>query len=212
MAVHPGNPKRIYAGTGGFHGGWLFYSDNRGDEWKPVPERGHNRFLLNGINSITINPLNSRDIWVATSRRSNLLHSEDHGITWRLVDFIDAGRIVDPIKFNIQTSKLYAMVGEHGLYKTSIQKLNWIKIPMPDSLKVFPVGLEFTGPENRIPILATGHGVLKKSNGNWMPKNENFPNPHVRSMTTPNGKIFYTGITRSTSLNSPGGIYVRKFE
>lgn len=240
VAVDPNNPNRIYAGTAGFGAGFLFYSENRGDHWQPVPgfrdferEGDDNRSLNGGVTSLAINPQNSNEIWAVASTASALFRSIDKGVTWRRINLPDNIADLDTynfaehsIKFDSNTHHLYVpgrvWAPSHGtlevnLYKTPIGDINWTTVPLPDTLIIQPgsvrvVGLEFMTSGYQIPVFASGRGVFVQSGDAWSSRNEKFPHPHVQSFTTPNGLHFYAGLSKAESLNLPGGIYVREFK
>jgi hypothetical protein len=226
VAVDPDNSERIYAGTGGTGLGWLFYSDNRGNEWKPVPgfdeidekdpDEYNNLLLANNVISLAINPLNTDELWAGTARRSHLLRSSDKGYTWQRIDLMDVGIGIDIIAYNTYSKQLYVMLQRYGIHKTSIDNINWHEIPMPDSLKIEPVDLEIIYTDSTSPILTTGLGVFKFSDKEWLSKNEGLPHVYARSSTSIENRKVYIGLADRNVIKEGqtqriGGIYVRQF-
>lgn len=80
IAINPGNPAVLYAGTTGPFGGRLYRTTNAGQSWADATS---NDTLTYGIEVIRYNPVNSNVMYIGTGWSGELLKSTNGGYSWR---------------------------------------------------------------------------------------------------------------------------------
>jgi hypothetical protein len=222
VAVDPQDPRRIYSSTAGFGAGWLFYSDNRGNNWHPVPGRGDlerniddNRALNNGIGSpILINPSNTDELFVSTSINFDFLQSMDRGNSWYRKAFHDSGNPVHPIVFDPSNTTIYGMVRhfegyfEGGLFQYNLFDDTWDIRPVPDNLEYNTVALGFLASTGSLAVGYGGGVYIREAENSWVSITDNLSDGYVRSMHV-YGDLIYVGLSPNNTTYDNGGLYVR---
>ena len=137
-AVHEGNRLTIYLGAAS---GGVWKSQNGGTTYKPVFDKE----TVQSIGAVTIDPTNSRTIWVGTgeawTRNSvsigdGVYKSTDGGESWTNMGLRNSERIakilVDPTNastvYVCVPGKLWSDSDERGVYKTIDAGKSWAKV------------------------------------------------------------------------------------
>lgn len=168
LAIDWFNPKVLYAGTSD---GDIFKSENAGEAW-----RSSQRVDGYRINMLTIDPRDSRIIFVATDK-AGLYKTTDGGATWtqirkELKDFDGANRanmvLIDPSVEN----RVYT-VSKYGILQSNDGGSTWtaLKLPTPSGtvdMKAFAVHPK----DSKELVYATDSAVIWSSDGGqtWTPK------------------------------------------
>jgi len=182
------NSGMLYAGTGGFGLGYLYYTDDHGNSWQPIPgykdfERtvDDNKYLHNNVISLAISPKNPDVVYAGTARRSHLLRSNDKGMTWRKIELLDVGRGVVNIFFSPDFNRLYVQVGGYGLYKTDLMQKFWEEILIPDNLKHGDLKSMVFNETGHL-IMRTSLGIYKHNNAEWLDYTDNLVHRYTTSI------------------------------
>ena len=124
LAVDPKDINVMYAGTGGFFGGYLYKSTNSGLNWTRVlPDS-----LGDGVSSIAIDPENSKNLYVGTAGSGIIIKSTDAGLSWNYSGMGETGSIIHDIFIDADhNSNIYAGVNIFGLYKSEDFGVSWTK-------------------------------------------------------------------------------------
>lgn len=159
IAVDPGNPSIVYAGTGS----GIFKSTNSGVSWVPINQ---NISILDVL-CIAINPASTSTIYVGTNG-GGVYKTNDGGNTWNAVSnglgrpYVNA-LTIDPVT----TTTLYAAT-DNGLFKSTDGGNNWfgINTGLPQTL-MFSIGINPSLTSTL--YLGSFRGVFKSVDGgnNW---------------------------------------------
>lgn len=220
IAIDPQDTRRVYATTGGFGAGWIFYSDNRGNSWKPIPGKGDferdeddNRFLNNDLpGPILIDPANPDVLYISPYEIRLLLKSEDRGMSWNLLVKEDAPTLRH-IVLGPDRSSIFAPVRSHGgredggLFEYSLQDGHTQLHPVSHDIDEKPQALEVFKAINEL-IVATENGIYYRENSEWRVYiGENISGYPIA--LKPHDNLIYSGIMPNNASRSNGGIYVR---
>jgi photosystem II stability/assembly factor-like uncharacterized protein len=107
VAVHPGRPNTIYAGTSA---GFLASRDG-GLRWKVVKERSPEKPLF----SLLIHPENPRVIFGGT--QGGMLKTEDEGLTWSPVEGVRED-VIALARHHVEPKKLYGLTSKGNIIKS----------------------------------------------------------------------------------------------
>ncbi|HET9369237.1 MAG TPA: hypothetical protein VFO19_03290, partial [Vicinamibacterales bacterium] len=136
--VDPRNPSVYYVATAA---GGLWKSENRGQDWRPLFDRGGSFNLC----CVKVDPKNSNVIWLGTGENSNprssmigdgIYKSTDAGETWTRVGLANSEHLgaiqIDPrnsdVVYVASQGPLWSSGGDRGLYKTSDGGKTWTSI------------------------------------------------------------------------------------
>lgn len=223
IAIDPKDTRRVYATTGGYGAGWLFYSDNRGNTWHPIPGRGDfqrdeddNRYLNNDLpGPILIDPANPDVLYISPLDIRLLLKSKDRGMSWNLLLKEDAPALRH-ITFSHDHASIYSLVRrfdslgglfEGGLFEynfqngqTQLHPVSYDSDEKPQALDVFSAigGL----------VVATDNGIYYSENGEWHVYTGEIISGYPNALKA-HHNLIYSGIMPNNEFRSNGGIYVR---
>ncbi|AXJ02145.1 hypothetical protein CYPRO_2907 [Cyclonatronum proteinivorum] len=220
IAIDPEDTRRVYAAIGGFGTGWLFYSDNRGHAWTPVPhvdgsgnEIADNRYLLSDLpGPILIDPANPDVLYISPLDIRLLLKSEDRGMSWNLLLKEDNAEIY-PIVFSPDYTSIYALVRSHsglaegGLFEYNLQDGETQLHPVTHDIDEKPQALEVFKAINEL-IVATENGIYYRENGEWHVYTGEYITGYPNALKS-HHNLIYSGIMPNNEFRSNGGIYVR---
>jgi hypothetical protein len=216
LDIDPENPRRLYAGTGGTGTGYLYYTDDRGNTWQPIPgyldenrTEDDNWLLHNNVISFAIYPDNPNIMYAGTARRNFILKSVNRGLNWEKI--LDTDGTESTFAFSTDNNLLYIYIRDYGLIKSQVNENNWVYISIPDSIK--HVGI----PDNSIVyneyknlIVATGNGIYKFTGSEWLDYTDNLEHRHTIGIGIGQNSNIYVGI--STIWGEYGGLYVRRIK
>jgi len=223
IAIDPQDTRRVYATTGGFGAGWLFYSDNRGDTWKPIPGRDDfewdeddNRFLDNDLpGPVLIDPTNPDMLYISPFDIRLLLKSQDRGMSWNLLLKEDAPTL-HHITFSHDYNSIYAIVRrfdslgglfEGGLFEYNLQNGQVQIHAVSHDIDKKPQALEVFKAIDDL-VVATENGIYYRENGEWHAYTGEFISGYPLALKS-HEKLIYSGIMPNNNSRSNGGIYVR---
>ena len=147
FAMNPKNPKVLYAGTGGFYGGTIYKSFDGGLHWN---ETG-NDSLSDGVISITIDPLDTNNVYGGTAGRCILWQSTDAGDNWFRTEMVGETFIHDIFIDPDQPFIIY--VASRGIFKSEEDESNWENIS--EGLPTFNDVIKIQKHNSRLFIIAT---------------------------------------------------------
>lgn len=223
VAIDPRDSRRVYASIGGFGDGWLFYTDDRGNSWKPVPGKGDferdiddNRYLNNDLpGPILIDPVNPDILYIAPYDIRLLLKSEDRGMSWHLLVKKDAPTLRH-IVFNQDSSSIYGLVRrfdslgglfEGGLFEYDLSNGETQLHPVTHEIDNKPQALViFEAIEDL--IVAEEKGIYYRENEEWYDYTGEVISGYPNSLKSFENLI-YAGISPNNDSRTNGGIYVR---
>jgi len=217
------NTRRLYAGTGCPWGPlYLYYTDNRGDSWHPLPGFSFgdtlvndNHLLHNVVFSLAVNPADNHMLYAGTGsgtgRINYVLHSTDSGMNWNKVisfeDSIPRWFNSSVITFSRDSKYVYVFMRLKGLLKSDVISNGFYEIQMPDSIiQTTQFGMAFN--ENDNLILCTVLGIFKYDGNVLIDYNNNLPHGDTRALYLTNQNNAYTGLEAKTK----GGVYVRRID
>lgn len=220
IAIDPEDTRRVYATTGGFGAGWLFYSDNRGNTWHPIPGRGDfqrdeddNRYLNNDLpGPILIDPAIPDVLYISPLDIQLLLKSKDRGMSWNLLLKDDNAEIY-PIVFSPDYSSIYAIVRSHGglaeggLFEYNLQDGETQLHPLPYDTDYVPQSMLISEKTNDL-VIVVGLGIYYRENNKWYNFTSESLTGWLLTLET-RGNLLYTGARSTSSTLNDGGIYVR---
>jgi len=223
IAIDPQNTRRIYATTGGFGRGWLFYSDNRGGTWNPIPGKGDferegddNRYLNSDLpGPVLFDPFNPEVLYISPLSLRLLLKSEDRGMSWNLLLKEDAPTL-HHTTFSHDYSSLYATVRrfdslgelfEGGVFEYNLQNGHTQLHPVSHDIDDKPQALEVFKAINEL-VVATENGIYYRDNDEWHVYIGEIISGYPIALK-PHNKLIYSGIMPNNESRSNGGIYVR---
>ena len=220
VAVDPRDTRRVYASIGGFGAGWLFYTDDRGNSWEPIPGKGDfdrdiddNRYLNGDLpGPILIDPTNPDVLYISPLDIRLLLKSEDRGMSWNLLLKEDNAEIY-PIVFSPDYSSIYAIVRSHGglaeggLFEYNLQDGETQLHPLPYDTDFAPQSMIISEKTNDL-IIVVGLGIYYRENNEWYNYTGESITGWLLTLET-RGNLLYTGARRTDSALNDGGIYVR---
>jgi photosystem II stability/assembly factor-like uncharacterized protein len=122
LALDKATPNTVYAGTGGFFGGTLYRSVNRGATWqKLLPDS-----LSDGVTCIAIDSNEPNRIYVGTAWRGLLLKTTNRGESWTTCGLGETGQLVHCILVDPSIpSTIYAGIGWIGLFRSEDSGHSW---------------------------------------------------------------------------------------
>ncbi len=211
LDIDPKDPQRLYAGTGGTGTGYLYYTDDRGNTWQPVPgyldenrTEDDNWLLHNNVISFAVYPANPRIMYAGTARRNYILQSTNRGMNWEKI--IETDGTTSTFAFN-KNYYIYVFIRDYGLLKNRVDGNIWIEIPVPDSLIWGePDGMVFN--ENDNLILYSGLGIYKYDGAEWLDYTDNLEHRYARGIGIGKNNHVYVGL----GARPKGGIYIRRIE
>ncbi len=226
IAIDPHDTRRVYAIIGGFGAGWLFYSDNRGNTWKPIPGKGDferddddNRYLGNDMpGPILIDPANPDVLYISPLDIRLLLKSEDRGMSWNLLLKEDAPALRH-ITFNQDYTSIFSLVRrfdslsglfEGGLFEYNLQNGQTLIHPIPYDTDLTPQSIRISEKTNDL-IIVLGLGIYFRKNNEWYNYTDQSITGWFLTLET-KGNLLYTGARRTDSALNDGGIYVRLYK
>jgi hypothetical protein len=169
LAIDPATPTTIYAGTGGYSGGFsipggAFKSTDGGDTWNAINNVIFPMGLI--VNFISIDPTNSSVLHAAAS--NGVFRSTDGGANWVKPSTILSNRNVYVLAIDpVNTSTIYA--GTSGMYKSTNAGDSWMAIT--NGLGTVQVRSLAIDPANLATLYAGtfGSGPFKTTDGgsNW---------------------------------------------
>lgn len=132
IEIDPIHPDTMYAGTGGFFGGYLYKTINGGEEWQRIGssyETENHTDYCGGKLAIAINPENTQELYIACNMNSDIYKSIDGGENW-FCSFCDNP---DYMFLDLELDKtnpdiLYAGLYQWGLLKTVDAGSTWVGI------------------------------------------------------------------------------------
>ena len=117
IAIHPDNPKVIYAAIGST----IVVSGDQGIHWRSIYTSDDSSIL---ITSIVLNP-NNPNILLAATDSGDILISEDSGTFWRIYSSLGSVVLTD-MEFHPTIQKtIYALVKGKGLVRSLDEGKNW---------------------------------------------------------------------------------------
>ncbi len=161
LAVDPGNPNIVYAGTGPFNNG-VYKSTNGGLSWSPS-NSGLPASALD-IEALAVDPNNPSIIYVATSVYG-VFKSTNAGANWTQTGVFpgpitSSALAIDPGNTNI----IYAGTQALGAFKSTNGGTTWTQIGLTDLLRVEALAID-TKNTSIIYAAAFDKGVYKSING-----------------------------------------------
>ena len=173
LAIDPTNSQTIYVGTLG----GVFKSTNSGTSWKATSNQDSDGYsMLNGVNSITIDPHDSQTVFVGGGS-SGVWKSTNGGASW-----IRKNNGIAPLPQYVNISNIYALVidptnsqtiycgADTGLYKSTNGGDSWTPINngIPNAPSHFRTILVIDTTNNQT-LYATSRssfdGIFKSTNG-----------------------------------------------
>ncbi len=124
FAIDPNNTNILYAGTGGFFGGFLYKSTNAGETWFIPP----GDTISASITCIAIDPGNCSTIYVGTDWIGAVFKTTNAGDNWTLTGLGETSSIIDAIAVSpFDSNLIYAYVRFFGLFKSEDGGVTWEK-------------------------------------------------------------------------------------
>lgn len=216
LDIDPNDPQRLYAGTGGTGTGYLYYTDNRGNAWQPVPGyldenriEDDNRLLHENVISFAVYPDNPRIFYAGIGRRSYILQSTNRGMNWEKI--IETDGTESTFTFSSDRKYIYIYIRDYGLIKNRISRNDWIEISVPDTINrssILGYGMINIGKDNL--MICTGGGIYKYTGTEWLDYSDNLKHRYARGIGIGKYNTVYVGLSTVSIGNLPGGIYVRR--
>ncbi len=213
LAIDPNNTNILYAGTAGFHGGWLYKTTDAGANWTALEGDS----LADGIVSILLGTTNSNTVYIGTESVGLFGKSVDAGIHWQWPGFSEKGIIetivMDPNMENrilvgissgfVGTPSIWISDDGGKLFQSFAQGIS-------DSVTncfslIFNSAIQFDIYEG------CNNGVYRRAdrNSSWIMWNQGFPNKRfVKALALGSDYNLYAGLGCYDSLYT-GGIYCR---
>jgi len=120
--VNMKNPCVMYAGTGGFSGGAMYRSDDRGLHWSRIPGDS----LNNGVSIIVVDQIDTSTVYAGTAYSGTLWKSTDSGKTWHKTGLGDTGLRISDIFINpADPNEVYVGLSKLGLMKSVDGGATW---------------------------------------------------------------------------------------
>lgn len=196
LEIDPKHPDTLYAGTGGFGSGKPYKSTNGGKKWTQldIPP-------ASSITCMTIDPINTNNIYFGTDFTGYLFKTTDGGTTWKATGLTDKAIIYD-VKVDPRSSeKIYAGVLENGFFMSSDGGESWLQknegLPKQSTVLSIQLNLDLTQTKVNVYLNANASlGIyVLNTNSEW----EKFGNV---------GSWFITLFENKLYAGSYQGIYV----
>jgi hypothetical protein len=180
LDIDPENPHMLYAGTGGTGLGYLYYSDDRGNKWQPIPgyldenrTEDNNWLLHNNVTSLAIYPADPNIMYLSTSRRNYTLKSTNRGMSWKNIIEPERGTM-SSFAFSLDDQYIYIYIRDYGLLKGQVNENNWVYLSVPDSIKHADIrDNSIVYNESKNLIVATGNGIYEFTGFEWLDYSDN---------------------------------------
>lgn len=206
LDINPKNACMVYAGTGGFHGGELYKSEDAGESWRQVFERE--------VTDIAINPADPAQIFIGSY--GNVLRSTDGGNRWETTGLSDTGSLVHALLGGAENNtKTYAGLNREGLHISRNNGKSWESVTnefLADTTSVVELEMD---EQNKVLYVATTHGdsgrllAYNPLNDTW----KELPVPVAdESFYYSKLKVHEFEGTEYTYFGLPSGIYARMEE
>ncbi|OQY25756.1 MAG: hypothetical protein B6244_14770 [Candidatus Cloacimonetes bacterium 4572_55] len=184
IGIDPLNPDTLYAGTGGFYGGWLYKSYDSGASWHRILYE----ILDTNMHSIAIDPFNTQTVYLGTSGLGRLFKTTNGGNNWNMTTIPVCGGVISLAIDDDNPLVIYAG-GFHNpefsdsgsVYRSADSCLTWtpsvIEGTIPNQIVIHPE-------INNMIYVSCMQGVLYSNDAatTWTLMNEGLENIHVRAL------------------------------